>query len=224
MKKANRLTLGPLKALEADRWGAVVFFCLAVVVLNGCLGGGRSEAPPVSSYMIEYTAPVETGTPVADAAITIRRFSAADLYTQRAMLFREGPFTRSAYNYHRWEISPAAMISDLLYRDLTQAGLFSAVRSELSYEKSRYFLEGHITEFLEISEGNRRAALLAFTATLSDRTMRETNGQVLFQNTYKTRVPLDENTPAGLARSMSRAMEELSKRLIQDIRAAVEKR
>ena len=113
------------------------------------------------------------------------------------------------------------MISNLLYRDLSQSGLFAAVRTDLSYEKSRYLLEGHVTEFLEADEGEKRSALLGVTITISDSSKKDATRSICLQKAYRIAVPLDEETPEGLVRAMSRAAETLSQKLRQDIRAAL---
>ncbi|MCK9273693.1 MAG: PqiC family protein [Syntrophales bacterium] len=198
-------------------FGATVFIFFLIA---GCLGG-RSELPAITSFIIEYPPPSVKSTPVIDAAITVSRFTAADLYSQKEMIYREGPYTRSAYNNHRWEISPSGMISELIYRDLAQTELFSAVRSDISYEKSRFLLEGHVMEFLEVRGEKERYALVAVSATLSDRMAEKPEGRVLFQRMYRIRMPFAEYTPAGFAGAMSKAVEELSMNIMHDVQKAI---
>lgn len=200
--------------------GITAIAATGLLLCAGCMGG-RSAERPMTFYVLEYEAPAASETPLYGDAVTVLRFSAAELYNGTAMLYRNGPYRRTAYHYYRWKVTPAAMISNLLYRDLSQSGLFAAVRTDLSYEKSRYLLEGHVTEFLETDEGETRSALLGVTITVSDSSKKDAARSICLQKDYRIAVLLDEETPEGLVRAMSRAAETLSKELRQDIRAAL---
>ncbi len=200
--------------------GTAAVAAAGLLLCAGCIGG-RSAERSITFYVLEYEAPNASGTPLCGDAVTVLRFSAAELYNGTAMLYRTGPYRRTAYHYYRWKVTPAAMISNLLYRDLSQSGLFAAVRTELSYEKSRYLLEGHVMEFLEIDEGEKRSALLGVTITISDSSKKEAARSICLQKDYRIAVPFDEETPEGLVRAMSRAAETLSKELRKDIKATL---
>ena len=75
----------------------------------------------------------------------------------------------------------------------------------------------------EIDQGEIWQASLALNITLLDTSEKEITKRVLFQKKYQAAEPLTEKTPGGLAQAMSRAMEQLSARIITDVYQAAKK-
>lgn len=193
---------------------------LLIVSLAGCLGG-TAPPPLVRQYALEYPPPRVEHLSRTEALIKVQRFSADRLYVSPSMLYRDGPFRREAYHEHRWRVSPADMVTDFLRRDLRDAGLFRAVLSARDTEESRFVLEGGVQEFLEVDEGEKRRALLVVNVTLLDLSFRDIARRLMFQKTYRAERLFTQEGAAGLAEAMSRAMSELSLRVITDVDAAL---
>jgi len=81
-----------------------------------------------------------------------------------------------------------------------------------------------VAEFQEVDAADGWKASLALTVTLLDTTQEELPRRVVFQKNYRVQEPLPEKTPQGLAQGMSRAMEQLSARIIQDTYEAARNR
>ncbi len=196
---------------------------LLLMGLTGCLGGTR-PAPLVKHYVLEYPPPrMESPVPIP-APLRVERFSAARLYAGPEMIFRRGALQREAYRDRRWRISPADLVTDLLRRDLRQAGLFQAVLTTRDREEPRFALEGGLEEFLEVEgPGRDRKAQLAATLTLLDLAGRGIQERVVFQKSYRYEVACTQEGAAGLAEAMSRAMSQFSAQAIGDIDAALKK-
>jgi hypothetical protein len=73
-----------------------------------------------------------------------------------------------------------------------------------------------VGEFQEVDAADGWKASLALTVTLLDTTQEVLPQRVVFQKNYRVLEPLPEKTPQGLAQGMSRAMEQLSARIIND--------
>jgi uncharacterized lipoprotein YmbA len=196
---------------------------LLVIGLTGCIGGG-APTPHVRQYILEYPPPNVGKMAGTDALVKVERFSVARINAGPAMVYRQGPFRRDAYQERRWRVAPADMITDFLQRDLRHAGLFLAVLAARDPEDTRFDLVGWLEEFSEVDDGKHRKAVLEATVTLLDLSVREIPGRVVFQKNYRCEAPFAQEGDADLAESMSRAMSQFSAQVIADIAQALKLR
>jgi len=202
--RRGRLTLRP--------WLLAPLAVVLVAVLSGC---GK---PPmlVNQYILEYPAPVAGGKARIPAAVKVELFSVAQAFNTNAMVFQPQPFQSQSYNYSRWRANPGYLVTDYLIRDLRESGLFAAVFGPDSGAQHRFKLEGGVAEFQELDDPDGWKASLALTVTLLDVNQEDLPQRVVFQKNYRVLAPLPEKTPQGLAQGMSRAMEQVSARIIND--------
>jgi ABC-type uncharacterized transport system auxiliary subunit len=200
----GRLTIRP--------WRLALLAALLVASLGGC---GK---PPVlvNQYILEYPAPLVGGKAKIPAAVKVELFSVAQAFNTNAMVYQPQPFQSQVYNYSRWRANPGNLATDFLIRDLRESGLFQAVFGPDSGDKYRFKLEGGVAEFQELDGSDGWQASLALTVTLLDTQQEELPRRVVFQKNYRVLEPLPEKTPQGLAQGMSRAMEQVSARIIND--------
>lgn len=201
-------------------WRLALLAALLVAILCGC---GK---PPmlVNQYLLEYPAPVIGGKAKLPAAVKVELFSVAQAFNTAAMVYQPQPFQSQTYNYSRWRANPGNLITDYLLRDFRESGLFQAVFGPDSSAEHRFRLEGGVAEFQEINAPEGWQASLALTVTLLDTTREELPQRVVFQKNYRVLEPLPEKTPQGLAQGMSRAMEQVSARIIHDAYEAARNR
>lgn len=197
-------------------------FLLLVGLLSGCLGGA-GKTTFIRQYVLEYPPPQTGGMPAVEATVRVERFLADRMFMGQAMLYRQGPYLRESYAAQRWRVGPGDMVTEFLRRDLREAGLFRAVLSERDAEDARFSVTGGVEQFIESREASGRKGLLTATVTLMDLKQKETAGLVVFQRTYRLEAAITGEGGAGLAGAMSRAMSDLSRRVIADIAAALAK-
>jgi len=209
--RPGRLTMRP--------WLLALLAAFLVV----CLGCGK---PPmlVNQYLLEYPAPVTGGKTKIPAEVKVDLFSVAQAFNTNAMVYQPQPFQSQTYNYSRWRANPGNLVTDYLIRDLRESGLFQAVFGTDSSGKYRFKLEGGVAEFQEVDAADGWQASLALTVTLLDTTQEELPQRVVFQKNYRVQEPMPEKTPQGLAQGMSRAMEQISARIIHDTYEAARQR
>lgn len=208
----GRLTMRP--------WLLALLAALLVACLSGC---GK---PPmlVNQYILEYPAPAMGRKVKIPAAVKVELFSVAQTFNTNAMVYQPRPFQSQTYNYSRWRANPGYLVTDYLIRDLRESGLFKAVFGPDSSGKHRFKLEGGVAEFQEVDATDGWKASLALTVTLLDTTQEELPQRVVFQKNYRVLEPMPEKTPQGLAQGMSRAMEQVSARIINDTYEAARNR
>jgi len=197
---------------------------LLLALLLPLLGGCGKPPMLVNQYILEYPAPVVRGQGKVGEAVKVELFAVAQAFNTNAMVYQPQPFKTQVYNYSRWRANPGCLVTDYLVRDLRDAGLFRAVFGPDSSGKHRFQLDGGVEEFHEVDAPEGWQAALALTVTLLDTTREEMPQRVVFQKNYRVLEPMPDKTPQGLAQAMSRAMAQVSNRIIQDTYAAARKR
>ena len=189
---------------------------LLAALIVACLGGCGKPSMLVNQYILEYPAPVTGGKTKIPAAVKVEPFSVAQAVNTNAMVYQPQPFQTQVYNYSRWRANPGYLATDFLIRDLRESGLFKAVFGADSTGEYRFKLEGGVVEFQEVDAPDGWKASLVLTVTLLDIQQEELPQRVVFQRNYRVQEPMPEKTPQGLAQGMSRAMEQVSARIIND--------
>jgi ABC-type uncharacterized transport system auxiliary subunit len=206
--------------LTRQAWLLSLLLPVLVLMAVGC---GK---PPmlVHQYILEYPAPVLGGKTKSPEAVKVGLFSVAQAFNTNNMVYQPQPYKSETYNYSRWRANPGYLVTDYLLRDFRDSNLFTAVFGPGSNGKFRFFLEGGVEEFQEVDEPDGWKAVLAVTVTLLDVSQEELPQRVVFQKSYRAAEPMPDKTPQGLAQAMSRAMEQLSARIITDTYEATRKR
>ena len=194
--------------------------CLVVVLAFAFLAGCINLKQP--SYKIDYFALEYEPRPVGNLkplshVLKVNRFRADPVYNTTQMIYRDGPFKREAYTYHKWRTNPGDLVSSLLARDIQRSGLFKAVVSHESRLSATYVLEGSVDEFLESNRDGALQAVLTVTTTLVAAGERDMTKNVLFQKTFHATKPFKEKSPQGLAEAMSQAMAQVSQDIIRSL-------
>lgn len=194
---------------------ALIFLALA---MSGCGTALKQPSPRIHYYTLEYAmqTPDASLRPLP-AVIQLERFSAAPAYRSNKIIYREQEFAQSTYVYHRWQATPADLITYFLHRDIRDSGLFAAVFPPGRGEPQTHIIEGVVDEFLEWDRETGWEAHLALNITLLAADEPDISRRVLFQKQFAARRPCAQKDPQALAKAMSEAMAQVS----LDIRNAV---
>ena len=191
---------------------------ISAAVLTGCFG--RTKPPyTMEQYTLDYTVPKAGEVRPVEELLTVQRFAVAPQFNSPSMMIGTGQYRFETYDYSRWQVNPADMVSGFLLRDITRSGMFKGTYSYYDTELSRYILEGYIEEFGETTDGK---AVVSVRVTLLDTNRQNPVEQVVFQKQYVGSAPVGDRSANGLAAAMSTAMQELSAKLIADTGAALQ--
>ncbi len=193
-----------------------LFFFLGAAIISGCVSTGKPQAP-VEMYLLNYPAPTFALPDKIDDTIRLNRFSIATAYNSNSMIFRQDNYAFDSFNYNRWAVNPADMVGDILLRDLQAGGLFLAVFSRDTVDEGRYVVSGGIEEFFLKKDNSGNNAVLSLAITLKDAKQRDTRKRIIFQKKYFREEALNEQSPRGYCQAMSKAMQQLSTQIINDI-------
>jgi len=196
---------------------------LFAATISGCFPRGKAPYL-VEQYILDYPSPGLNIYESTYETITVARFTVAHSFNSTAMVYKPDAYTMAPYQYHRWRSNPGDMITDFLVRDLRNTNLFTAVFSYRDGQRTRFVVEGGVEEFYEVDRGGRGYAVVTLSVVLLDTNEKEITNRIVSQKCYHIEESMTEQSPKGLAQSMSSAMAKLSKQLVQDIYDAIQER
>ncbi len=190
----------------------------AALLLTGC-SAISPAAPHIRTFRLEYAPPAPSATPTA-VTLRVAPFGIAAVYNRPGFVYREGPYEIAVDNYNWWLGEPAAMITDLLARDLAASERYQAVLQGPSALPSDYELNGQIEALEERTGGGCTAALRlrVFLVRVPPTGART----AVFEAIFEADEPCATNDPAAFAAAMSRALQRLSEQVQAAVFAAIE--
>jgi cholesterol transport system auxiliary component len=202
---------------------STISFCLLVSLLliaTGCMPSGRTP-PKIDFYTLEYDPPVSPLTVALPVVLDIPRFSIAPDYNTARIVFKDTPFERNEYAYHRWHADPADLVTAFLRRDFTRSGSFLAVNDPGMRLSPTHVLSGSVDAFYEQDHAEGWESVLEVTVTLSQADEPDVSQRILFQRCFQSVQPCPTKSPSGVARAMSLAMKDISQRILAEVTAAL---
>lgn len=170
----------------------------------------------IEYYTLEYDPPSAGVRRPLPRTIRVTRFSVSPVYNSSRIVYRDKAFKRQTYAYYMWRANPGDLVSYFLSRDMRQSGLFKAVLTPGSSFPSSYLLEGSVDDFYELDRENGWEAVLSVSVAVIDEKELDISKKILFQKTYRSTKPCRQKNPRSLAQAMSRAMSEVSEKIIKD--------
>lgn len=200
----------------------ILFLLAGFIALTapGCVKFNQPRLK-IEYYTLEYEPAISADTDVLPALIRVERFTSAPLYNTTRMIYREKPFSRDGYHYHKWRAVPADLVSYFIARDMGLSGLFEAVFPPDATTASTHVLSGSVDEFYERDLPDRWEAVVSITVSLLQEKEPDPTKRLVFQKTYSSVERCEEKTPVSVAEAMSRAMAQISQSVISDIHRAL---
>ncbi len=198
--------------------GLLLVLLLAV---SGCikLPDFKASKKTIDFYTLVYAPPEPVRSSPLAGVVLLRRLTSAALYGTDRMVTRGAIFRTEFSYYKRWAASPASIITDFLYRDLSHSGLFEAVLNGPGFLRPTYEISGT----LETVQAHHRLSgwetaltlnILFFPYTVDDESPAADR---IFQKRYLITAPCEDGDAKSIAASMSQCMETFSRQLIQDL-------
>ncbi|OQX27566.1 MAG: hypothetical protein BWK80_04625 [Desulfobacteraceae bacterium IS3] len=186
------------------------------ISLSSCM---NLKQPPekISYYSFEYDSPNAGVKKQLPFVLRVKRFQISPLYASNKIVFRDAAFKRDMYAYHRWHSNPRDMVSYFLARDLKASQAFKAVFSVDDSTPCSYTIDGAVEEFFEQDNADSWEAVLCLEITLSKEEEPDASKRIIMQKNYRSRQTCSQKNPASLAEAMSKAMSEVSGKIISDV-------
>lgn len=188
------------------RWGRPAALLLAFACAAGC--GGR--APETRYYDLASAARRQAA---RGPVLAIEPLSADEPYDDERIVYRENPYRVDYYHYHRWSASPGALVSRHLERALEASGRFAAVLRD-DPKGASFVLGGRLIALEEVDLSRRRwVARVALELHLRD----AASGDVVWSRKLEETEPVSRQSPEGVARALSRALDRIARRLAPEL-------
>ena len=191
-------------------------FLFVPVLLCACINLKKPQNR-IEYYTLEYDRPAMAGLAPLSSVLRIERFGVAPSYNSSRIIYRDRTFKRDAYAYHRWHANPGNLVTCFLARDMREAAIFRAVLPHDSGFPATHIVAGSVDEFLEWDGDEQWKALLVISITLMAENEPDIAKKIVFQQRYRTEKLCGSKNPRSLAEAMSRAIAELSEKIILDI-------
>lgn len=182
-------------------------FALAIVLLAHLVGCG-GKLPATRFYQLAE--PSGKPAPGSGVAIVVEPLTTDSAYDDERMVYRVTPYRLDYYNYHRWSAAPGTLIANYLERAFEKSGKFSAVTREPN-PAAPVTLGGRVVAIEEIDQSKTKwVGRVVLELTLTD----TASGEVLWAEQFEEIEPLQIQSPEGLARALSTALERIAIRAV----------
>ena len=200
----------------------IYLIILSALLACGCLNLTQQPNKKISYYTLEYDPPETANLKSLPFVIYIERFNVAPLYDSNRIIYSQKKFKRNAYIYHKWMANPGDLVSYYLTRDIKRSSLFSTAFSSNSSCSSTHIINGTVDEFFEQDDDKVWKAVLSINITLMSKDEPDISKSVLMQKRYSAIEPCSRKNPQALAEAMSKAMANISDRIIKDVYKCLE--
>ncbi|HEY5949125.1 MAG TPA: ABC-type transport auxiliary lipoprotein family protein [Kofleriaceae bacterium] len=178
---------------------------LAFVIALAACGG---KMPETRFYQLAEPAGKPGGN--TGTALVIEALATDSAYDDERIVYRVTPYRLDYYNYHRWAAAPGTLIANYLERAFEKSGHFGAVTREAN-PAAAAILGGRVVAIEEIDQSKTRwLGRIVLELSLTD----PASGTVLWSEQFEETEPLALQSPEGLARALSTALERIANRAI----------
>ena len=194
---------------------------LSVIILfaafTSCLNF-KQPNPEIKYYTLEYDSPVYSDRGRLPYIVKIEPFKASPVYDTTSIIYRKDAFEIDSYTYYKWSANPTNIVTYLIGRDLKKSGLFKGVMlpGERAPEIS-FRLTGILDGFYELDGDKEWSGVLSIIISLVPEGAAKKEGMDIYQKKYSLTEKCEKRNPESLARALSRAMEQISRQIGEDL-------
>ena len=192
-----------------ERAVRAAFAFIGALAISAC---GSARYPAHYTLHLEPSAPA----PAAERGIgtlAIKELGCPDYLCEGRIVYRPTPAEVGFYQYHRWAVSPRAMIAPYLADRIRARSLFTGVSGDASHIATDFVLSGTLERLEEVDETRRVAAVSTISARLVD----TRTGVVVWRGTATERVPVEQRDVAGVVNGLATAVRATVDRLVTEM-------
>jgi ABC-type uncharacterized transport system auxiliary subunit len=150
--------------------------------------------------------------------IRIKKLDIEEAYARPQIVYRKSPFEMQYYFYRVWAVKPVDMVSDLIEKHLSAAGLVSHVVRRLDDgAKPDFELSGKIEAIEEYDNDNIWFAHFSIRLQLT----RLKDNRTLYSRLFDDRKQVLQREPEFVVRELSRIMDVRISQVIIDLDAVL---
>jgi ABC-type uncharacterized transport system auxiliary subunit len=171
-------------------------------------------------YPAHYVLTFEPPSPQTSApqrrigTLAIQELRCPDYLCDGRIVYRPTPAEVGYYQYHRWAISPGAMIAQRLAEGVRAGSLFTSISDDESHVVADFVLTGAIERFEEVDDARSVTAVCTISAQLLESRTRA----LVWSHTATARVGVDQRDVAGVVTGLTTAV----RRTVDDLVASMQ--
>lgn len=143
-------------------------------------------------------------------ALVVEPLTTDAAYDDDRIVYRVTPYRLDYYNYHRWSATPGTLIANYLERAFEKSGRFGTVTREVN-PAAPVTLGGRVVAIEEVDQTKTKwLGRIVLELTLTN----ASTSEVLWAEQFEETEPLPVQSPEGLARALSAALERIANRAV----------
>lgn len=198
--------------------GALGFTLLAAsFLLFGCVSIERSY-PDKRYFVLDISLKKSQQDPADSGILQMASARVSPRYADRNFVYRRSDTRFESDFYNQFLISPAALVTEELRRELSQAGLFKFVVGSANPLAPTHIMETMVnTLYGDFRDLKAPKAVIEMEFFL---TQEASPSGIVFHKLYQRIVPVQERNPEALVRGWNQGLESISGSLVSDLKAS----
>jgi cholesterol transport system auxiliary component len=198
--------------------GALGFTLLAAsFLLFSCVSIERSD-PDKRYFVLDISLKESPQDPADSGILQMASARVSPRYADRNFVYRRSDTSFESDFYNQFLISPAALVTEELRRELSQAGLFKFVVGSANPLAPTHTLETIVnTLYGDFRDLKAPKAVIEMEFFL---TQEASPSRIVFHKLYQRIVPVQERNPEALVRGWNQGLESISGSLVSDLKAS----
>jgi cholesterol transport system auxiliary component len=189
----------------------------ASFLLFGCVSIERSY-PDKRYFLLEISSKASPQDPADSGILQISSARVSPRYADRNFVYRRSDTRFESDFYNQFLISPAALVTEELRRELSQAGLFKFVVGSANPLAPTHTMETMVnTLYGDFRDLKAPKAVIEMEFFL---TQEASPSGIVFHKLYQRIVPVQERNPEALVRGWNQGLESISDSLVSDLKAS----
>ena len=200
---------GPAMTNTRQRPLLAAFVLIGALALSAC-GSARHPA----YYTLHFEPSTQAPASQRDiGTLAINELRCPDYLCDGRIVYRPTPAEVGFYQYHRWAVSPQAMIAQHLAERVRARSLFISISGDEPRTATDFVLSGTLERLEEVDEARQVAALCTISAQVVDTRTRA----VVWSRTATERVSVEQRDVAGVVNGLTKAVRATVDRLVTDM-------
>jgi cholesterol transport system auxiliary component len=197
---------------------ALSFTLLAAsVLLSGCVNIERSY-PDKRYFVLDISFKASPQDPADSGILQVASARVSPRYADRNFVYRRSDTRFESDFYNQFLVSPAALVTEELRRQLSQAGIFKLVVGSANPLAPTHTMETMVnTLYGDFRDVKAPKAVIEMEFFL---TQEASPSGIVFHKLYQRIVPVQERNPEALVQGWNQGLEAISGSLVSDLKAS----
>src|SRR5262249_9994023 len=201
--------------MRADVRVACLLSLTIALLASGCFSFDKTY-PDKRLYVLDPVREGPPGAPVPGTSLKIKAMRVSPKYEGKELVYRYDKERVESDFYEQFFVAPSPMITDLVRRWFTQAGLFENVLDISSPMLGTHLLEGSVKSLYADLRNKPPAAVVEVQFFLLDQT--GDMAAILYQRSFSESVPIKDSSGPAIVDGMNQALAKILTELEAELR------